>query len=90
MFQYRCGSCRASAPLSRTRREAEEVRERHRATVHGGLVPDGEELLSVPGGVPGGPAGAGADGVRYVSSRRALAALAALAGAAALARIFGR
>jgi hypothetical protein len=43
---YFCGVCRASSPPL-TRAEAERERARHRAEVHGGWIPLGEEIRHV-------------------------------------------
>ncbi|MFF3547625.1 hypothetical protein ACFYXD_38060 [Streptomyces platensis] len=49
-YRYRCGTCRATI-AARTPGEAAAARDRHRAIVHGGLVPDAEEMT---GGVGSG------------------------------------
>lgn len=40
---YYCGVCRTSSPPS-SRTEAERERDRHRDQVHGGRIPDGEQI----------------------------------------------
>lgn len=80
-YVYRCRRCRASSPPG-VRREAEEYRQEHRDTEHGGLVPDGESLDRVPGSTPD------PDG-RYVSTGAVLALLVLLALASVLARLTG-
>lgn len=81
LYVYRCRRCgAASAPAPRD--EAEEVRQQHRDSEHGGLVPDGESLDRVPGSTPD------PDG-RYVSTAVVLALLAVLALASIVARLSG-
>jgi hypothetical protein len=43
---YFCGVCRTSSPPS-TRWHAERDRHQHRARVHHGRIPDGEEIRTV-------------------------------------------
>lgn len=85
-YVYRCGSCRASAPPAVTRQAAEEVRDHHRATVHGGLEPAGEEIVRARSTAPA----RSADGTRYVSGKRVLIAIGALLVAETAARIYSR
>lgn len=44
-YRYRCGTCRTTSPVVRTRTELYGHRDSHRRRVHGGMVPDGEKLL---------------------------------------------
>ncbi|MFD5814395.1 hypothetical protein [Streptomyces sp. NPDC127038] len=81
-YVYRCASCRASSPPG-PRRAAEDARQQHRDTEHGGLVPHGEAIVRVPGSTPD------PDG-RYVSTGAALGLLGLLALAEFLVRAFGR
>ncbi len=81
-YVYRCRRCRASSPPG-TRRAAEEHRQEHRDEEHGGLVPDGESIVRVPGSAPNPDS-------RYVSTGALLGGLALLALAEFLARTFGR
>lgn len=85
-YVYRCGSCRASAPPAATQQDAEAARDEHRATVHGGLVPAGEEIVRARSTAPA----ARADGVRYVSGKRVLIALGVLLVAETASRIYSR
>lgn len=82
-YQYRCGRCRASTVPAASRAEAEALRAHHRATKHGGLIPDGEDLRRVHG-----PSARDPD-ARYVSTRALLLGLGALALATAIARALG-
>lgn len=79
---YRCRQCRAASPPG-SRRDAEAYRRAHRDTEHGGLVPDQEQIIRVPGSTPD------PDG-RYVSTGAILGGLALLALASAIARVLGR
>ena len=81
-YVYHCRQCRASSPPG-PRRTAEEYRQEHRDTEHGGLVPAEESLDRVPGSTPD------PDG-RYVSTAAVLGLLALLALASMLARLLGR
>lgn len=45
MYRYRCGQCGTTSLPVATRAEMLAERDRHRARVHGGHVPDGERLL---------------------------------------------
>ena len=81
-YVYRCRRCRASSPPG-SRRDAEEYRQEHRDEEHGGLVPDGESIVRVPGSAPNPDS-------RYVSTGALLGGLALLALAEFLARTFGR
>ncbi|MFD5033626.1 hypothetical protein ACFWM0_24945 [Streptomyces sp. NPDC058405] len=83
-YRYRCGRCRASSPPATTRAEAEAHRDYHRATVHGGLVPDGESIEPVRGEAARDP------NARYVSGRAVLFGLGLLAAASVISRILGR
>ncbi|MEW1719794.1 hypothetical protein [Streptomyces sp. NPDC093109] len=83
-YRYRCGQCRASSPPTPTRADSEAHRDYHRATVHGGLVPDGEHIDRVTGHEARDP------DTRYVSSRAALALLGFLALATVISRVLGR
>lgn len=80
-YVYRCRQCRASSPPG-PRPAAEEYRQEHRDTRHGGLVPDGEHIRHVPGSTrhPDG---------RYVPTGGVWGLLAALAAAEAVIRWFG-
>lgn len=80
-YVYRCRQCDASSPPG-PRWAAEEHRQQHRDTEHGGLVPAGESLDRVPGSAPD------PDG-RYVSTAAVLGGLALLAVASAIARALG-
>ncbi|MGW1963624.1 hypothetical protein ACWCPD_25750 [Streptomyces sp. NPDC001935] len=68
---------------ARDRRAAEDARQQHRDTEHGGLIPHGEEIARVPGSTPE------PDG-RYVSTGALLGMLAALAVAEFIARTLGK
>ncbi|MFF4834085.1 hypothetical protein [Streptomyces sp. NPDC001315] len=81
-YVYRCRRCRASSPPD-TRRTAEAYRQQHRDTEHGGLAPDGESIVRVPGSTPD------PDG-RYVSTGAMLGGLALLAVAEFVVRLWGR
>lgn len=80
-YVYRCRQCRASSPPG-PRRTAEEYRQQHRDTEHGGLAPDGERIEHVPGSAPH------PDG-RYVSTAALLGLLVVLAVASIVARLSG-
>lgn len=80
-YVYECRQCRASSPPG-PRRAAEDARQEHRDTEHGGLVPAGERIAYVPGSTPN------PDG-RYVSTGALLALLALLALASLVARLSG-
>ena len=80
-YVYRCRRCRASSPPG-PRSEAEAYRQEHRDIEHGGLVPDGESIVRVPGSAPD------PDG-RYVSTGVVVAALLLLAAASLVARLLG-
>lgn len=82
-YRYRCGQCRASSPPTVTREEAEAHRDHHRASVHGGLVPDGEDIEPVRG------ATARDADARYLSTRAVLLGIAVLALASLISRILG-
>lgn len=45
MYRYRCGECHASSTPVRTLGQVYAVRDMHRDLIHGGLVPDGEQIL---------------------------------------------
>ncbi|MGV9755417.1 hypothetical protein ACWDUC_06215 [Streptomyces tricolor] len=81
-YVYRCPQCRAASPPT-TRQAAEAHRQAHRDVKHGGLVPDGDDIIRVPGSTrdPDG---------RYVSTAAVLGGLALLALASAIARALGR
>ncbi|MCZ0207918.1 hypothetical protein OZK63_21125 [Streptomyces sp. UMAF16] len=79
---YRCRQCCAASPPT-TRRAAEAYRQAHRDIEHGGLVPDGEAIVRVPGSTADPDA-------RYVSTAAVLGGLAVLALASAIARALGR
>ncbi|MEU5091705.1 hypothetical protein [Streptomyces sp. NPDC021356] len=79
---YRCRQCRATSPPS-TRKDAEASRREHRVIEHGGLAPDGEEIVRVPGSTPD-------PDHRYVSTAAVVGGLALLAIASAIARSLGR
>lgn len=81
-YVYRCRQCRASSSPG-TRRDAESARQEHRDNEHGGLAPDGESIVRVPGSTPH------PDG-RYVSTGAVLTVLLLLALAECAARIAGR
>jgi hypothetical protein len=81
-YIYRCARCRASSPPG-PRRTAEEHRQQHRDTEHGGLVPRGEEIVRVPGSTPDPDS-------RYVSTGALLGMLAVLAVAEFIARTLGK
>lgn len=81
-YVYRCRRCRASSPPG-PRRDAEAYRQEHRDEKHGGLVPDGEAIVHVPGSTPD------PDG-RYVSTGAVVAGLVLLAAAEEIARLWGR
>jgi len=78
-WHYRCGQCRATSPPV-TRSEAERLRQEHRTIVHGGLVPDDEQLLHITAGRSAEP---------YVSTRAALIGLGILAAATGITRVLG-
>ncbi|MFD8549778.1 hypothetical protein [Streptomyces sp. NPDC059649] len=77
-YRYQCRACRASMVVD-SREEAEHVRTLHRAVEHGGLAPDGEELLPSAVPVPQGPP--------PVSTRKALLLLGVLAAVLVVARL---
>lgn len=79
---YRCRQCRAASRPG-SRRAAEAYRQEHRDTEHGGLIPDGEQIVRVPGSTPDPDS-------RYVSTPAILGGLALLALASAIARALGR
>ncbi|MET7457696.1 hypothetical protein ABZT03_38775 [Streptomyces sp. NPDC005574] len=81
-YVYRCHRCRATSPPG-TRHAAEDARREHRDVEHGGLAPDGERIVRVPGSTrhPDG---------RYVSTGGLLAGLVLLALAETVARLWGR
>lgn len=81
-YVYRCRRCRASSPPG-PRSEAEAYRQEHRDIEHGGLVPDGESIVRVPGSAPD------PDG-RYVSTGMVVAGLVVLAVAEEVARLWAR
>ncbi|MFH8792210.1 hypothetical protein [Streptomyces sp. NPDC017941] len=81
-YVYRCRQCRAASPPG-SRAAAEAYRRTHRDTEHGGLVPDHEQIVRVPGSTPDPDR-------RYVSSAAVLGGLALLALASAIARALGR
>lgn len=81
-YVYRCRQCQASSPPG-PRGTAEEYRQEHRDTEHGGLAPDGERIERVPGSAPH------PDG-RYVSTGAVIALLALLLLAQSVARLAGR
>lgn len=72
-YRYRCEQCRSSSPPTATRAESEAFREAHRTTVHGGLVPDGEDIETVSGRAAHDP------NSQYLSTRALLIGLALLA-----------
>lgn len=78
-YIYRCRRCHASS-VPGTRHQAEDARQEHRDTKHGGLAPDGERIEYVPGSTrhPDG---------RYVSTGAVLVVLLLLALAECTARI---
>ena len=82
LYEYRCRRCRASSPPG-PRHEAEAYRQEHRDIEHGGLVPDGESIVRVPGSTPD------PDG-RYVSTGAVVAGLVVLAVAEEIARLWAR
>lgn len=52
-WRYRCERCEMTSPAVADRQAAEQLRDRHRDVVHGGLIPDAEEMwpetgLSLP------------------------------------------
>ncbi|MFI1169191.1 hypothetical protein ACH4UM_37930 [Streptomyces sp. NPDC020801] len=49
-YAYRCGTCRTTSPAAPNRRSAEDECNRHRNLVHGGHIPDGEEITSTDDG----------------------------------------
>lgn len=79
---YSCRQCSA-ASLPGSRRAAEAYRQKHRDTEHGGLVPDQEQIVRVPGSTPDPDS-------RYVSTAAVLGGLALLMLASAIARALGR
>ncbi|MFF9322981.1 hypothetical protein ACF1BP_37165 [Streptomyces sp. NPDC014735] len=81
-YVYRCRACRASAPSAATRQAAEQLRDEHRATVHGGLVPAGDEVVHETT-----PA---ASSARYASGRKVLVGIGVLIVAETAARIYSR
>lgn len=83
-YRYRCGQCRATSPPAAGRAEVEAQRAHHRATVHGGLVPDQERIDHVHG-----PAARDPD-TPYVSGRAVLTGLGLLALASLISRVLGR
>ncbi|MFJ8784979.1 hypothetical protein [Streptomyces sp. NPDC102476] len=78
-YIYRCRRCHASS-VPGTRHQAEDARQEHRDTKHGGLAPDGERIERAPGSTrhPDG---------RYVSTGAVLVVLLLLALAECTARI---
>lgn len=81
-YVYRCRQCRAASPPA-SRDATEAYQQQHRDTEHGGLIPDGEEIVRVPGSIRDPDS-------RYVSTEAVLGGLALLALASAVARAFGR
>lgn len=80
-YVYRCRQCAASSPPG-PRRTAEDYRQQHRDTEHGGLVPDGERIDRVTASTPHPDS-------RYVSTAAVLGGLSLLALASAIARSLG-
>jgi hypothetical protein len=74
MYRYRCGQCATTSPTVGSRVEVEYERARHRRSVHGGLIPDGERLQRA---------------ARPAPDRTAVVALCALAALLLLALLFG-
>ncbi|MFI5755640.1 hypothetical protein [Streptomyces sp. NPDC051569] len=83
-YRYCCGQCRASSPPTPTRAESEAHRDYHRATVHGGLVPDGDRIDRVTGDAARDP------DARYLSSRAVLIGIGLFALATVISRVLGR
>ncbi|MBL0778056.1 hypothetical protein G6541_12265 [Streptomyces albidoflavus] len=46
-YQYRCTQCRETSPPV-GRQELDRIRARHRRVAHGGLIPDGEQVIEEP------------------------------------------
>ncbi|WP_433341675.1 hypothetical protein [Streptomyces sp. CA-253872] len=44
-YEYRCEKCALTSPQVYTRRELDDLRHEHRVRAHGGLIPDGEDVL---------------------------------------------
>ncbi|MCX5431874.1 hypothetical protein OHU11_29945 [Streptomyces sp. NBC_00257] len=80
-YVYRCRACRASAPSSATRQAAEQLRDEHRASHHGGLVPAGDEVVHETAPV---------SSARYMSGRKVLVGIGVLIVAETAARIYSR
>ncbi|MYZ35851.1 MULTISPECIES: hypothetical protein [unclassified Streptomyces] len=83
-YRYRCGQCRATSPPTITQAEAEAHRDHHRASVHGGLAPDGEDIETVRGDAARNP------DTRYLSTRAALIGIGLLALASLISRVLDR
>lgn len=81
-YVYRCRQCRAASPPA-SRGAAEAHRQEHRDAEHGGLAPDSEEIIRVPGSARDPDS-------RYVSTEAVLGGLVLLALASAIARAIGR
>ncbi len=47
-YRYRCSACRLTSPRL-DRHGAHQMRAAHRAQFHGGMVPDGEQLVTDTG-----------------------------------------
>lgn len=45
LYWYRCEQCATTSPTVRSRLAAEVERDRHRDRVHGGHIPDGEQVM---------------------------------------------
>jgi hypothetical protein len=47
-YRYRCAQCRTTSPPAYTRRRLAAEQEQHRLLVHGGHIPDGEQIITAP------------------------------------------
>lgn len=45
MYRYRCVQCRTTSPPVLTRAALARERQSHRVLVHGGHIPDGEQIV---------------------------------------------